>query len=192
VGLGAEVTFIHGPLGVALPPGADSVPVETAREMCDAVLDALPRVDALAMAAAVADFRAASVADQKIKKLDLDPGTPISIRLEATQDILSAVAGRKSERQVVVGFAMETDESAAHERVRDRIDRKGLDLAVLNMIGQSDAGFAADTNRVTVFDRDGAVTELELMDKEDVALQIWERVVTILDARDVAEAQADG
>ena len=179
VGMGAQVVFVHGPLQVPPPPGADAIPVETAQEMCDAVLAHLPRVDALVMAAAVADFRAADVHAQKIKKAAAAAGGKMILELVLTPDILSEVARRKA-HQIVVGFAMETDAFEAERHVRDRMERKDLDMTVLNMLGEPGAGFSADTNRVTIYRRGGSAEPLPLMAKEEVARAIWERVVPLL------------
>jgi len=186
-GMGAEVTFVHGPLSVPPPAGADAVAVETSQEMCDAVLAHLPSVDALAMAAAVADYRPAAVAPQKIKK----GSERLTLELVRTQDILAEVATRKTQ-QVIVGFAMETDPAHAEERARGRVVRKSLDLLVLNMVGELGAGFAADTNRVTLFFADGRTEPLPLMDKRDVARHIWERVVALMEGAPDASRRAAG
>lgn len=174
--LGAEVTFIHGPITVPLPAGAESIPVETADEMHRAVVERLPNIDALIMAAAVADFRPRKRAEQKIKKHTGD----LSIDLVPTIDILSDVATRK-DRQVIIGFAMETDTTKADEHVRDRIARKNLDLVALNMIGEPGAGFAVDTNRITLYHRNGMREALPLMGKRAAAKRICEAAARLID-----------
>ncbi len=176
--LGAEVMFIHGPLTVPLPAGADSVSVETADEMHRAVVERLPNADALIMAAAVADYRPRERAEQKIKK----HAGNLSIDLVPTTDILSDVATRK-DRQVIVGFAMETDSAKADEHVRDRIARKDLDLVALNMIGEPGAGFGVDTNRITLYHRNGAREALPLMGKRAAAKRICEALARMIDER---------
>jgi len=175
-GMGAEVTFIHGPLGVPLPAGADPVAVETADEMCRAVLEHLPAADALAMAAAVADYRPVQVARHKIKK---GATGRMTLDLVPTVDILGEVAARKG-RQVIVGFAVESEAEKAATRVRDRMERKSLDLVVLNMAGEEGSPFGADTNRVTIFPRVGQAEPLDELPKHEVARRIWERVVPLL------------
>lgn len=177
-GMGADVTFIHGPLGVPLPAGAEAIPVQTAAEMCRAVLAHLPSIDALAMAAAVADYRPANVSEAKIKK----GAERLTLDLVRTRDILREVA-RKKDRQVVVGFALETDPAKANERARDRIKTKSLDLVVLNLVGAEGSPFGADTNRVTFFWPDGRDEALPAMDKRDVARQVWERVVPLIEEK---------
>ncbi len=176
--MGAETTFVHGPIATHGPAGAERVAVGSADEMYEAVMERLPGADALVMAAAVADYRPATRATEKIKKRAAD----LSIDLVPTTDIL-AEAGKRKERQVLVGFAMETDRDKAPGHVRDRIERKNLDLVVLNIIGEEGAGFGVDTNRVTLFRREGDPEELPLMSKREVAARIWQTVAPMVDAR---------
>jgi len=177
-GMGADVTFIHGPLSVGLPAGAEAIPVETSAEMCEAVLRHLPSADALVMAAAVADYRPVAVSAQKIKK-----GTErLTLELARTQDILREVAAKK-QRQVVVGFGLETDRDAAEAHARQRVGDKSLDLLVLNMAGEEGSAFGSDTNRVTLFWRDGRKEALPKMDKREVARHIWQRIVPLMDSK---------
>jgi len=177
-GMGAEVVFVHGPLSVPPPVGADAVAVETSAEMSSAVLDRLAEVDALVMAAAVADYRAASVATEKIKK----GMERFTLELVRTQDILAEVAKRKG-RQVVVGFALETDAEKAEGRARERLARKSLDLLALNIAGEEGSAFGVDTNRVTLFTPDGRREALPKQDKRDVAREILARVASLIDAK---------
>jgi phosphopantothenoylcysteine decarboxylase / phosphopantothenate---cysteine ligase len=177
-GLGAETVFIHGPIGVELPAGAHCVPVESVEEMHQAVTIHLPDADALVMAAAVADFRPAHTSEQKIKKHDADT----SIELTSTIDILTEVSKVKAQ-QVIVGFALETDAEKADQHARDRVVRKDLDLQALNVIGEPGVGFGTDTNRVTLYRRDGSTEELPLESKRDVARRIWDAAIEIMNER---------
>ena len=175
--LGAEVILLTGPVNLTAPIGAQRIDVLTAQEMHDAVLAALPGADALIMAAAVADFRPATLIKQKIKK---EAGVP-EIRLEATPDILRAVAKVKSEKgwpRVTVGFAAETQNLI--ENAHEKLQAKKLDLVVANDICASDAGFGVDTNRITLLFPDGREETLPLMSKEQAAAEIMERVASQL------------
>ena len=178
--LGAEVVLISAPAQLPTPTGAQRVDVCTAQQMLDAVLAALPGAAALLMAAAVADFRPAAVARQKIKKAS---GIP-EIRLENTPDILKAVAEMKGETgfpQLSVGFAAESQQVLAN--AQKKLKSKRLDLIVANDISAQDAGFAVDTNRVTLLHPDGEVEALPLMSKEDVADILIGRVADLLQKR---------
>jgi phosphopantothenoylcysteine decarboxylase/phosphopantothenate--cysteine ligase len=172
---GAQVTLVAGPAALGAPIGARRVDVTTAAEMAEAVL-AVADADALIMAAAVADFRPAQVADQKIKKA----AVPL-VELETTVDILSAVAERREatgKPTVVVGFAAESENLI--ENAREKVFRKRLSLIVANDISAKDAGFSVDTNRVTLIGSGGGVEPLPLMSKEQVAEVVLERVAGLL------------
>jgi phosphopantothenoylcysteine decarboxylase / phosphopantothenate---cysteine ligase len=173
---GAAVTLIAGPIGAPVPVGADHVPVETAQEMCTAVLAAVKNADVLIMAAAVADYRPASVAAQKIKK-SKQGQEALTIELAQNPDILTAVKEQKTAcgyPRLTVGFAAETEEALAYGR--DKLERKGLDLIAVNDVTAVDAGFTVDTNRVTLLSADGSVVKLPLMSKTAVAEEIIRRV----------------
>ncbi len=175
---GAQVTLITGPTHLPTPVGARRIDVRTAEEMCRQVLEAAPQADALLMAAAVADFRPAQPAPQKIKKTS----APQSLSLEPTEDILSLVAKqrkRSGRPDVVVGFAAESQDLL--EGARAKLHTKGLSLIVANDVTAPDSGFAADTNRVTLLDADGTLQELPLMTKAAVADIVLARVVSILE-----------
>ncbi len=173
---GAEVTLITGPVSLATPVGARRVEVVTVQQMLDAVLEATADADALLMAAAVGDYRPATVAEHKIKKT-----ADLTLRLERTPDILAAVARRRAGTgfpRVVVGFAAESQDLL--ENARAKLEAKGLDLIVANDITAPDAGFAAETNRVVLLDREGGVEMLPLMSKAAVAGAVLDRVTRIL------------
>jgi phosphopantothenoylcysteine decarboxylase/phosphopantothenate--cysteine ligase len=176
---GAEVMLIVGPtVSAALPTpvGAKRLDVTTAAEMGEAVLREAAGADALIMAAAVADFRPAQAAEQKIKKADVP-----QIELEKTLDILSAVAERRELTRrptVVVGFAAESQNLI--ENAREKVFRKKLSLIVANDISARDAGFSVDTNRVTLIGGSGGVEELPLLTKAQVAEAVMERVESLL------------
>ena len=176
--LGAEVLLIAGPAALPTPTGADRQDVLTAQEMLEAVLAAVPGSDALLMAAAVADFRPAAPAVNKIKK---ESGLP-EIRLEYTPDILRAVAEQKVRTgcpRVTVGFAAESQ--SLLENARAKLESKRLDLIAANDIRASDAGFSVDTNRVTLLDAQGGKESLPLLSKDEVAQAVLERVARLLE-----------
>lgn len=176
--LGAEVTLISGPVSLPAPVGAERVDVASAQQMLEAVLAALPGADALVMAAAVADFRPAEPAANKIKK---EGGIPVII-LEHTPDVLRQVAAYKVESgwpRVTVGFAAESQHLV--ENAAAKLQAKRLDMIVANDIGTADAGFGVDTNRVTLLYPAGRSEALPLMGKDEVALEIMRRVAALLE-----------
>ncbi len=174
---GATVTLIHGPLEVPLPAGGDRIAITTTAEMRDAVAAALVGADALIMAAAPADFRAAAISVQKIKKSETAP----SIALEHTDDILVSTRACRKPGAVVMGFALETTNVEAH--ARDKMARKGLDFIVANDATEAGAGFGTDTNRVVILDAHGARESLPLMPKTDLADVLLDRITRALGAR---------
>lgn len=174
---GAQVTLVTAPTSLPDPVGVETRHVASATEMRDAVLSASEGADTLVMAAAVADYRPLETSTQKIKKT----GDDLTLQLGRTPDILAAVARlRESGRgpQVMVGFAAETEDLLAN--AREKLHRKGLDLIAANDVSAADAGFAVDTNRVTLLSADGSVEALPLMAKEEVAHEIWDQVSQIL------------
>lgn len=169
---GARVVLVSAPTQLATPVGAERVEVSTAAEMSQAVLQACSEADALLMAAAVADYRPRMARQQKIKKAD----QLLQLELEPTEDILQLVDQRRP--QVVVGFAAESEQLKEHARAK--LEAKRLDLIVANDITDPQAGFGAETNRVTIIGRQGEVSELPLMSKAAVAEAVIERVVDLL------------
>jgi phosphopantothenoylcysteine decarboxylase/phosphopantothenate--cysteine ligase len=167
---GAQVRLIST-TGQAAPFGAELVEVETAADMLGAVLAALPTTDLLLMAAAVADYRPASTAQQKIKKQE----GGLSLELVRTADILAQVASVRRADQVVVGFAAETENLLAN--ARDKLRRKRLDLIVAN---DARKAMGAATNQVTLISANGQVEELPLLPKEQVAERILDRALDLL------------
>ena len=177
---GADVTLITTPTAVTPPVGAEVVRVETAKQMLDAVLKESAGADALIMAAAVADFRPKSAAKDKIKK---EGGVP-QIELEATDDILKTVSssgwgGGGKRPRVVAGFAAESQ--SLLENAANKLQSKNLDLIAANDISADDAGFAVETNRITLLFRDGRREALSLMGKGEAAEVIVERIAALLE-----------
>jgi len=170
---GAAVTLITGPTALTVPPVSSVARVRSARDMHDAVMAALPQADALVMAAAVANYTAASVAGQKIAH---DDGA-LNVQLVPTADILAdAAAWRRrggSHRPLLVGFAAETSDLL--ERARAKRVRKGIDVIVANDVAQPGAGFEVDTNEVTIIDGAGEET-LPLQAKSAIASALADRL----------------
>ena len=176
---GAEVTLIVGASALSTPYGATRIDVESAQQMCEAVLAESANADALIMAAAVADFQTASQADQKIKKTK--DTVEIDLKLVRTPDILQAVKDQRattSGPRVTIGFAAETQNLL--ENATSKLHSKGLDLIVANDVSAIDAGFAVDTNRVTLLDAGGGVEPLPIMSKTQVAEHILNRLAALL------------
>jgi len=172
---GAAVTLITGPTALTVPPVSSVARVRSARDMHDAVMAALPQADALVMAAAVANYTAASVAGQKIAH---DDGAfNLQLELVPTADILAdAAAWRRrggSHRPLLVGFAAETSDLL--ERARAKRVRKGIDVIVANDVAQPGAGFEVDTNQVTIIDGAGEET-LPLQAKSAIASALADRL----------------
>jgi phosphopantothenoylcysteine decarboxylase/phosphopantothenate--cysteine ligase len=177
---GASVTLITTPTALTYPVGANIVNVETAKQMLDAVLTEADGCDALIMAAAVADFRPKNMAKDKIKK---EGGIP-QIELEATEDILKTVSTSGLERsgkrpRVVAGFAAESQ--SLLENAGSKLQSKKLDLIAANDISAEDAGFAVETNRITLLFADGRKESLALMSKTEAAEIIIERIAALLE-----------
>lgn len=178
--LGAQVTLIAAPNDLDTPAGADRLDVRTAEQMLAAVLTHAADADVLIMAAAVADFRPKDTAEDKIKKAD---GMP-AIKLTNTADILLEVAKLKADKgfpKVTVGFAAESQDLL--DNAAKKLKSKELDMIVANDISADDAGFAVDTNRVTILYADGDKQELPLISKDQVAVIILEKVTKCLEKK---------
>ena len=176
---GAAVTLITAS-DLPLPAGVNGIPVASAAEMQQAVLEHITKADALLMAAAVADFRPKDRASQKIKKKDDSEEAPV-ITLARTPDILMSVKEQRAAQgtpRIVVGFAAESEHLLAHARAK--LERKGLDFLIANDITAADAGFEVDTNRVVILGADGSQTPLALATKTRIAEAIIERVASSL------------
>ena len=166
---GAKVSLVTT-VDQPVPPQADVVRVETAAEMEDAVRAAEASADVVVMAAAVADFRPARVAERKLKK---QAGVP-EISLEATPDILAGLGTRTRPGQTIVGFAAETDK--VRQNAAAKLAAKGIDLIVANDVTAPGAGFEHDTNHVVIIDADGAEREVPLADKRAIARAVFDAV----------------
>ncbi len=192
---GAHVTLISGPVALPAPYGVETRQVETASQMRDAVVEAVERADVLIMSAAVADYRPAHVAEQKLKKEGSEDeqmyrmGDEFSLQLVRTPDILGELAVLPAERSeehrphrplIRVGFAAETSNLVRYARAK--LIAKHLDLLVANDVSRTDSGFGSETNKVLLFHADGKMEDLPLLSKAEVAAQIWDRIVPMLAA----------
>ncbi len=175
VDLGANVTLVSGPTALPTPHGVEIVPVTSAAEMLDACVAHFADADITVMSAAVADFTPKDVANQKIKK---DGEHQLNIELVKTTDILAALGQQKREGQVLVGFALETDDGVAS--AQDKLRRKNLDFVVLNSTRDKGAGFAGDSNKITIIDQHNAVDEFALKPKTEVAADICARITALV------------
>ena len=167
---GALVTLVCGPSSVESSDSIKRINVKTAQEMFDAVMEIESEQDVLILSAAVADYRPKIVADTKIKKKD----NGLMIELESTPDILATLGTRKKAGQVLVGFALETDNEL--ENAIDKLNRKNCDLLVLNSLQNEGAGFGHDTNRVSILDRHNNISNFELKSKAEVAKDILQAI----------------
>jgi phosphopantothenoylcysteine decarboxylase / phosphopantothenate---cysteine ligase len=171
---GGMVTLVAGPVALPDPAGIEVVRVETAEEMAKEVLDRFAAVDAVVMAAAVADWRPNEAAERKLKK---DAGPP-KLKLQPTTDIL-ATLGKRKEGQVLVGFAAEASDDPEPEG-RRKLAEKNLDLLVANVVGRPGTGFGAGTNRAAILAASGEDVALRDWTKTELAAAICERLATLL------------
>jgi phosphopantothenoylcysteine decarboxylase/phosphopantothenate--cysteine ligase len=167
---GAEVLLVSGPSALPAPEGVELVRVESTADLKNAVAARLSDADLLVMAAAPADFRPATAAASKTAR---GKGA-LEIRLEPTEDVLTATAGARKPGAIIVGFALETGDALA--RAREKLVRMDLDLIVVNDALEAGAGFEVETNRVTLLGRDGSEAAMPLASKRAVAEMILDAV----------------
>jgi phosphopantothenoylcysteine decarboxylase/phosphopantothenate--cysteine ligase len=173
---GFDVHVIAGPVEIARPHDVAYTAVENAQEMAEAVGNALPNADALIMAAAIADFRPAMPAAQKIKKNATS--TVSSIELEAAPDVLQTTRALRKPDAVVIGFALETEDLLQH--AQGKLEQKGLDMIVANSATEPGAGFEGDTNRVFLIAPDREIVDLPMQSKDALAELIVDRLVEMM------------
>ncbi len=169
---GADVTLVSGKTAIKPPLFVDVVPVTTARDMYEAVTSRFEQQDIVIKAAAVADYRPKTISDQKVKKADGE----LSIEMERTDDILKYLGEHKREDQFLCGFSMETEHML--ENSRKKLEKKNLDMIVANNVKVEGAGFAGDTNIVTLITKDDE-TQLPLLSKEETAVEIMNKILEI-------------
>lgn len=166
---GAEVTLVSGSVALPVPYGVTKIPIHSANEMYEAVLSRFDTCDAVIKAAAVADFRPETVADEKIKKSD-----SLTLKLQKNPDILAAL-GEKKKHQILIGFCMETQNLMAS--AAQKLQKKNLDYIVANDLTVDGAGFGTDTNVATILGKDGSQTACPKMSKEQLADMILDRLI---------------
>ncbi|MFP3868410.1 MAG: bifunctional phosphopantothenoylcysteine decarboxylase/phosphopantothenate--cysteine ligase CoaBC [Desulfobacteraceae bacterium] len=168
---GARVRLVSGPATQASPPGVEMIMVRTALQMQEVMMEHFHQTDVVVMAAAVTDYRPASFVGTKIKR----SGEEMILKLAHNPDILLEL-GKQKTRQILVGFAAETEDLQNH--AWQKLKRKNLDLIVANDVNRPDSGFAVDTNEVTLIHRNGQVEPLPLLSKEEVADRVLDWVAT--------------
>jgi phosphopantothenoylcysteine decarboxylase/phosphopantothenate--cysteine ligase len=180
---GARVILVSAPTALRAPANVEVVPVVTTQQMRDAVLSRLDQASIVIKAAAVADYRPRSPADQKMRRKG-----PLTLELEPTEDILAAVVEQRRPGMLVVGFAAETEDVLAHGR--DKLLRKGADAIVLNDVSREGVGFDCDRNAVTFLTRDRAI-ELPELTKRELADQILDEILTLRSPRKEVLSESD-
>ncbi|MBL7828958.1 MAG: bifunctional phosphopantothenoylcysteine decarboxylase/phosphopantothenate--cysteine ligase CoaBC [Saprospiraceae bacterium] len=172
--LGADVTLVLGPTHLsAKHPGVKTILAETAQDMHDACMPVFPSSDITVLAAAVADYKPKQFSNTKIKKKDDD----LQIDLSKTIDIAAALGKQKKPGQMLVGFALETNDEAKNAALK--LEKKNLDFIVLNSMNDAGAGFGHDTNKITMLFRDGRNKEFPLKSKKEVASDIVAEIIEL-------------
>lgn len=170
---GAEVTLVSGPVNISVPHGVNVVNVQSTDDLYNAMMEHAPRQDIIVQSAAPADYKAESVAPQKLKK---QGDAALELRLVPTQDVAKAVGEKKQPGQTLIGFAAETEN--LHDNAGKKLDRKNLDMIVANDVTKPGAGFDVDTNIASILTEDG-IEELPLMKKTELAQVIFDRALKL-------------
>lgn len=171
--LGADVTLISGRTSLEQPKNVTFIQIETAQEMYEEVMKYYPETELVIKTAAVADYRPSNVYEHKMKKQEGD----LSIQLERTIDILKTL-GEQKEKQILVGFAAETENVEAY--AEKKLKTKNLDMIVANNVKEKGAGFGVDTNIITIYTKTGEKLEFPLLSKREAALEILKKAATFL------------
>lgn len=175
---GASVTLIAGPVHLKTNhPNIHRIDVESALQMYEAAMKAFPEQDAAILCAAVADYRPETCADQKIKR----SGEDMVIRLVPNPDIAASLGQIATEKQALVGFALETNNGEEH--ALGKLTRKNLDFIVLNSLSEDGAGFQVDTNKITILSKDGSKTAYPVKLKTEVANDIIDQLYNVIQAK---------
>ena len=172
--LGASVCLVSGPTHLTASSAINRVNVRSAQEMFEVVHQEYKKADIIIMAAAVADYTPLDPNAVKIKKTD----DRLQINLKSTKDILASVGSLKAEEQILVGFALETNNEIEH--AKSKLERKNLDFIVLNSLKDKNAGFGFDTNKITIIDKDNKIETFELKSKSEVASDIFNKIISLL------------
>ncbi len=170
--MGHEVILVSGPVNIIPPKEANTINIESAAEMADAMKSNFNDADITISCAAVADYRPVITHQSKMKKGDEN----LVLELERTEDILARLGKMKVENQLLVGFAAETNDLIAN--AKGKLERKNLDWIVANKIGEAGTGFAADQNEVTLISKNGKMIKLPLEDKSTLAEKIISQILT--------------
>jgi phosphopantothenoylcysteine decarboxylase/phosphopantothenate--cysteine ligase len=173
--MGADVELVLGPVNIR-PHGHNIIVtnVTNAASMAEACLSKFPVCDIAILSAAVADFTPSEVKKSKIKK----DKTDLSLRLKPTTDIAAAIGKMKKKDQLLVGFALETDNEI--ENAGKKLKSKNLDIIVLNSLNEEGAGFGHDTNKITLIDRNNIIDKFELKSKEEAAKDILKKIISMI------------
>ena len=172
--LGAEVSLVIGPSDEESHPNIKRIDVVSASDMYEAVHQEVESSDIIIMSAAVADYTPEITNTSKIKKED----ATLSVSLKPTKDILKSVGEIKKEKQLLIGFALETDNEL--ENAKNKLKRKKLDAIVLNSLNDKGAGFANSTNKITIIDKNNNIEQFELKPKAEVAVDIFNKIISLL------------
>ena len=168
---GADVTFVLGPSGIKVPDNFKTIRVKSAADMLAACINEFNDKDILVMSAAVADYTPVTVADEKIKK----NSDTFSIELKKTTDILKELGAKKNGKQLLIGFALETNNEK--EYALKKLSSKNADMIILNSLNDSGAGFGYDTNKITIFDKKGNEYSFDTKTKQEVAADIVNTII---------------
>ena len=173
---GAVVTLVLGPSGVTVPENMEVIKVKSANEMYEACISRFEGIDIAVMSAAVADYTPVSTANEKIKKNE----NSFNIELTKTKDILNSLGEKKKANQLLVGFALETNNEK--EYALNKLQKKNADMIVLNSLNDAGAGFGHDTNKITIFDKQGNEYKFDTKSKKEVAKDIVNIIIKLLHA----------
>ena len=178
--IGAKVTLVSGPVQITdTNPAITVIPVQSAFEMHEQCIRIFPHTDGAVMCAAVADFTPENYSETKVKRGKDD----LFIQLKPTTDIAEAMGKMKTADQLLVGFALETNDEQSN--AYSKLKRKNLDFIVLNSLKDPGAGFGVDTNKITIIDKDNNQTFFELKSKNDVAADIVARIILEMEQKDI-------
>lgn len=172
--LGAEVTLISGPTAEKASAQIKRINVVSAADMLKACKTEFPQSEIMIMSAAVADYTPVTAASQKIKKTN----TEFSLELKKTEDILATLGQIKTKQQILVGFALETENEEAYAKAK--LEKKNLDLIVLNSLNDKGAGFKVDTNKITIFNKAAEKVVFETKSKTEVAKDICNEILKLV------------
>lgn len=174
--LGADVTMIHGPIAQPIPYGVNAIKITSAKEMAEAFINQYEQADFIIKAAAVSDYRSEDIKTDKIKKNE----DTLDLKLIKNPDILRWLGEHKKPHQILCGFAMETQNLL--ENAQQKLSAKHCDLLVANHLKQQGAGFATDTNVVTILTQTNQI-QLPCMNKRDVSVEIWKQLMQLAEAK---------